>query len=84
MIPDNWREAILSLADAYCEKYGVKRTVLSNQIAKDADFIDHIGNGGGCTVDKCQRVLKLLRSMQPDAVPNHAAEKPLQMGTSHD
>lgn len=61
----NWREEILALADVVCAAEGILRTVLSNRIAKDADFLDHLAAGGGCTTDKYFNVRQWLLDNQP-------------------
>jgi len=65
MITSNWREEVIKKADDYCAATGLKRSVLSNRIAKDADFLDHIANGGGCTVDKLQIIMQWFKSNLP-------------------
>lgn len=71
MIDENWRDEVLKLADNYCTIEGIKRTVLSNRIAGDADFLDHLANGGGCTVDKLQKVSSWLSANQPAPKPKN-------------
>jgi hypothetical protein len=67
MIINNWRGEILALAEYCCESMSLKLSQLSNRIAKDADFLDHLKGGGGCTVDKQQKVLRWFRdNMPPD------------------
>lgn len=65
MITENWRDEVLKLADDYCAASGIKRTVLSARIASDADFLDHIANKGGCTVDKLQKIMSWLQDNAP-------------------
>lgn len=61
----DYRKELLDVANRFCTLTGKARGTIGNAVAKDARFFDRIEEGGGCTVDTYQNVMRWFDENMP-------------------
>ncbi len=65
----DYREHILTLADAYCIATNRSLARVSTIVRNDGKFFRRLREGAGCTMDTYQKCLRWFSEQWPDGLP---------------
>ena len=65
----DYRDHILTLANAYCEATGRSLARVSTIVRNDGKFFRRLGEGAGCTMDTYAKCLRWFSEHWPEGLP---------------
>ena len=63
------RETLLATADDWCRQKGMSKARLATLAVNDGKFFDRVGQGGDCTLQTYEKLMRYMANNPPAPAP---------------